>query len=381
MIYVNNAATTWPKPERVYHQMDDFSRKSGLNPGRAGSLGVSAVERKIFEVRKKVGDLINTSDYSRVIFTSGSTESLNMGIKGLLERGDHVITTALEHNSVLRPLKKLERDEGIELSLLKINKEGKIDINELESRIKDNTRLIVTTHASNVIGTVLDIKEIGQLAKKRGITYLVDAAQTAGLFELDIKEMGIDLLALAGHKSLYGPAGIGVLYIGEGVELNTIKEGGTGTNSLATYQPDVLPDKYEAGTPNIAGIVGLGAGVDYIADTGCERIKEDELKLTERLLDGLKALDRIIIYGKLDIESRAPVVGFNIQGMASAELAYILENRFNILVRAGLHCAPLLHQALGTDKQGMVRVSFSCFNTMEEVDIILNSLKEIIEEV
>lgn len=381
MIYVNNAATTWPKPEGVYRQMNDFPRKFGLNPGRAGSLGISAMERKIFEVRKKVGDLINTSDYSRVIFTSGSTESLNMGIKGLLERGDHVITTELEHNSVLRPLKKLERDKGIELSLLKINKEGKIDITELASKIKDNTRLIVTTHASNVIGTLLDIKEIGQLAQKRGITYLVDAAQTAGLFEIDIKEMGIDLLALAGHKSLYGPAGIGVLYIGEGIELDTIKEGGTGTNSLATYQPDILPDKYEAGTPNIAGIVGLGAGIDFITDTGCERIKEDELKLTERLLDGLKALDKIIIYGKLDIKRRAPVVGFNIQGMASAELAYILENRFNILVRAGLHCAPLLHRALGTDKQGMVRVSFSYFNTQEEVDFLLNSLEEIIEDI
>ncbi|OCL27240.1 cysteine desulfurase [Orenia metallireducens] len=377
MIYVNNAATTCPKPERVYQAINSCMREVGYNPGRSGGVGISRIEREIFDVRSKVAKLINAPNSSRVIFTSGATEALNLGIKGILKQDDHVITTELEHNSVLRPLRKLERSNMIELSIVQVDQKGRLNLKQLEDQIQENTRLIVTTHASNVIGNVIDIGRIGELAHQRGITYLVDAAQTAGVVEIDIEEMKIDLLALAGHKSLYGPTGIGALYIKEGVELDTLIEGGTGSDSLSTYQPILLPDRYEAGTLNTMGIIGLGAGIDFLMETGVAKIRAEELELAKRFITGLEKIDDIIIYGDLDVEERVGVVSFNLKGIAAADVAYILENQFDILVRAGLHCAPLLHQALNTKDIGMVRVSFSYFNTEEEVDIILDVLSKI----
>jgi cysteine desulfurase family protein len=377
MIYVNNAATTCPKPERVYQAINSCMREVGYNPGRSSGVGISRIEREIFDVRSKVAKLINAPNSSRVIFTSGATEALNLGIKGILKQDDHVITTELEHNSVLRPLRKLERSNMIELSIVQVDQKGRLNLKQLEDQIQENTRLIVTTHASNVIGNVIDIGRIGELAHQRGITYLVDAAQTAGVVEIDIEEMKIDLLALAGHKSLYGPTGIGALYIKEGVELDTLIEGGTGSDSLSTYQPILLPDRYEAGTLNTMGIIGLGAGIDFVMETGVAKIRAEELELAKRFITGLEKIDDIIIYGDLDVEERVGVVSFNLKGIAAADVAYILENQFDILVRAGLHCAPLLHQALNTKDIGMVRVSFSYFNTEEEVDIILDVLSKI----
>lgn len=379
MIYVNNSATTWPKPENVYQQVNEFFRNSALNPGRSGtsSFGISPVERKIFKVRKQLADLIGTKNYAQIIFTSGATHSLNIALKGILKQGDHVITTCLEHNSVLRPLKKLEKDRDIKITVISFDQQGYISPTTIEKAITERTRLIVTTHASNVIGTLVDLKKIGQLARQHSLIYLVDAAQSAGVFELDVKEMGIDLLALAGHKSLYGPAGIGALYVNPELELDTLIEGGTGTNSLSVEQPLAMPDKYESGTLNNLGIVGLGAGLEFINQIGMEKIREHELDLVKQLLEGLQKINGIKVYGPAVDKLRAPVVSLELIGMSAAELGHLLENEFEIRVRSGLHCAPLLHRALGTEERGLVRISFSYFNTKKEVEFILQSLAEL----
>ncbi|TDX53151.1 aminotransferase class V-fold PLP-dependent enzyme [Orenia marismortui] len=381
MIYLNNAATTWPKPEQVYQEIDDFFRNYGTNPSRGGSLGLSIVERKIFEIREKLAALINAQHSARIIFTSGATESLNLGIKGIVKKGDHVITSCLEHNSVLRPLNKLKKDLGIEVSYIDVDEFGTLDPKSVAEAIREDTRLIITTHASNVIGTLVDIKEIAQLARKNNILYMVDAAQTAGVFPIDLEEVEIDLLAMPGHKSLYGPPGIGVLYIREGIELDTLIEGGTGSNSLDPYQPQVIPDRYESGTQNTIGIIGLGSGIDFINQTGLLEIKEHELELTDQLLKGLIAREEVVVYGRKDTISRAPVVAFNLKGQGAAEVAYRLEDKYSIAVRAGLHCAPLVHKSLGTVEQGMIRVSFSYFNTKKDVETLLKAIDEILKEI
>ncbi|WP_018248846.1 aminotransferase class V-fold PLP-dependent enzyme [Orenia marismortui] len=381
MIYLNNAATTWPKPERVYQEIDNFFRNYGTNPSRGGSLGLSIVERKIFGIREKLAALINAQNSARIIFTSGATESLNLGIKGIVKKGDHVITSCLEHNSVLRPLNKLKKDLGIEVSYIDVDEFGTLDPKSVAEAIREDTRLIITSHASNVIGTLVDIKEIAQLARKNNILYMVDAAQTAGVFPIDLEEVEIDLLAMPGHKSLYGPPGIGVLYIREGIELDTLIEGGTGSNSLDPYQPQVIPDRYESGTQNTIGIIGLGSGIDFINQTGLLEIKEHELELTDQLLKGLTAREEVVVYGRKDTVSRAPVVAFNLKGQGAAEVAYLLENKYSIALRAGLHCAPLVHKSLGTLEQGMIRVSFSYFNTKQDVEALLKAIDEILKEI
>ncbi|MCK8816731.1 aminotransferase class V-fold PLP-dependent enzyme [Natroniella sulfidigena] len=379
MIYLNNAATTWPKPEQVYQEVDNFFRDFGMNPGRTGRAGMTEVERKVFAVREKIADFFKVQDSSRVIFTSGATESLNLAIKGLLKSGDHVITTCFEHNSVLRPLKKLEKNLEIELSVIGLNQVGGLDLEQLKKEIKENTKLIVTTHASNVTGRLVEIEQVAQLAEENDLFYLLDAAQTAGVFPLDLAEAKIDLVALPGHKYLYGPPGIGVLYLAEGVELDTLLEGGTGTNSLATLQPELLPDRFESGTANITGIAGLGAGLDFVKEVGVDRIRKKELELTSYLLEELKEIPEVIIYGPLTSKNRAPVVAFNLKGKDSAKVGHVLQEEYGIIVRSGLHCAPVIHQRLKTDKQGMIRVSFGYFNTQQDVEQLVVALKKIIE--
>ncbi|WP_408955409.1 aminotransferase class V-fold PLP-dependent enzyme [Natroniella sp. ANB-PHB2] len=380
MIYLNNAATTWPKPEQVYQEVDNFFRKFGMNPARTGRAGMTEVERMVFAVREKVANFFNIEDSSRVIFTSGATESLNLAIKGLLKSGDHVITTCFEHNSVLRPLKKLEEKRGIELSVVDLNHAGELDLVQLEKEVKHNTKLIVTTHASNVTGRMVDIEKIAQIATKNNLIYLLDAAQTAGVFSLGLSNFKIDLLAVPGHKYLYGPPGIGVLYLAEGIELDTLLEGGTGSNSLATFQPELLPDRFESGTANITGIAGLGAGIDFVKRIGIDKIRKKELTLTSYLLEELQAISEVIIYGLKTTKDRAPVVAFNLRDKDSAEVGHLLQQKYGIIVRSGLHCAPVIHHRLGTDEQGMVRVSFGYFNTQQDVEQLLVALKEIVSE-
>ena len=380
MIYFDNAATTFPKPEIVYEKTMEAMREYGANPGRGGHKMALKANRGIFETRNTIAKLFNIGNPMRVIFTASCTESLNLAIKGVLEEGDHVITTSIEHNSVLRPITHLEKS-GVENTIVDANSKGEVDPADIEAAIKENTKLIVTTHISNLIGSIVPIEEIGEIAKKHNILYLVDAAQSAGVYHIDVEKVGIDMLAFPGHKGLLGPQGTGGLYIKEGLELSEILQGGTGSASESLVQPEILPDRYEAGTHNGAGIIGLRTGVEYILDRGTEDIRAYEEKLTNHFLDGIKDIEELEIYGPLDTRKQAAVVALNFKGIDSSEIAFILDEKYDIAVRSGLHCAPLAHKTIGSLDQGAVRFSFGIFNTIEEVDKGIKALREISEEI
>ena len=375
MIYLDNAATTFPKPDVVYDAVMDCMKNYCANPGRAGHRLSLRAGREIYDTRENLAKLFNIDNPMNIIFTSNATESLNLAIKGLLKTGDHVITTSMEHNSVIRPIMALEKI-GVENTIVDCNEEGFLDINDLEKAIKPNTKLIVTTHASNVFGTLIDIKEVGLVAKKNNITYLVDASQTAGVYDIDVKNMNIDILATAGHKSLLGPQGVGILYIKEGIDLDTLKEGGTGSQSEYLFQPQMLPDKYESGTHNTPAIAGLNAGVKYILDN-MDNIRRKEEELCEYMLSRLDEIKDIKIYGTKDIKKRVPVISINIADVDYAEVTFILDSKYDIATRSGLHCSPLAHKTVGTIKQGTVRFSIGYFNTKDDIDRVIDALKKI----
>ena len=375
MIYLDNAATTFPKPDVVYDAVMDCMKNYCANPGRAGHRLSLRAGREIYDTRENLAKLFNIDNPMNIIFTSNATESLNLAIKGLLKTGDHVITTSMEHNSVIRPIMALEKI-GVENTIVDCNEEGFLDINDLEKAIKPNTKLIVTTHASNVFGTLIDIKEVGLVAKKNNITYLVDASQTAGVYDIDVKNMNIDILATAGHKSLLGPQGVGILYIKEGIDLDTLKEGGTGSQSEYLFQPQMLPDKYESGTHNTPAIAGLNAGVKYILDN-IDTIRRKEEELCEYMLSRLDEIKDIKIYGTKDIKKRVPVISINIADVDSGEITFILDSKYDIATRSGLHCSPLAHKTVGTIKQGTVRFSIGYFNTKDDIDRVIDALKKI----
>jgi len=380
MIYLDNAATSFPKPEEVYEAIMEAMREYGANPGRSGHRLALQAGRGIYETRELLGKLFNIDNPMNIIFTQNGTDGLNLAIKGLLKPGDHVITTSMEHNSVLRPLKALEK-VGIRTTIIQCDFEGSININDIEESIEDDTRLIVTTHGSNVTGTIFPVKEIGDIAKKHEIIYMVDAAQTAGVYDIDVEQMGIDILVFPGHKSLLGPQGTGGVYIKEGIEITQMKEGGTGSKSDLLTQPDMLPDKFESGTPNTAGIVGLGAGIRYILSRGIENIREHEKELTRYFIGELRKVDKVKLYGPCDVDKQAPVVSLNIGDEDSSEVSYILDKVFNIAVRPGLHCAPLAHKTIGTFDQGVVRFSLGPFTTLSDIDAAIEAVKKISEEI
>lgn len=381
MIYLDNAATSWPKPEEVYQEMDKFFRQFGANPGRAGYKIAAHASRKIFDVRESLAAFFGAEDSAQIIFTTSTTHSLNLAIHGIIEKGDHVITSAVEHNSVIRPLKELEKEGIIELSVVGLNAEGQIDLEILQDKIGEKTKLIVISHGSNVTGDVFDLEEIGQIAQEKEILLLVDAAQTAGFLPIDVQAMKIDMLAFAGHKSLYGPPGTGGLYIRKGLNVKPIFAGGTGSKSEEFYQPDVFPEKYESGTMNSVGVVGLGVGVEFIKRVGLEKIRHHELLLSKTFLEGLTAIKNIQVYGQIEDDLRTPVVSFNIGEESSTEIGYILDQVFDIAVRSGLHCAPLTHQTLGTLQQGTVRAGFGYFNTQEDVETLLLAIQQIAQKI
>ena len=376
MIYLDNAATTWPKPESVYRTMGDFLRTGGGNPGRGGHSLAVAATRAIDDVRLSIARLINAPDKNRVIFTLNCTDSLNIGIKGLLKPGDHVITSTLEHNSVVRPLRKLEK-QGVKVTWLSPRPgEDFVLTTDIEKAITAGTRLVLITHASNVNGVIQPIEEYGLVARRHNLVFMVDAAQTAGRYPLDVQAQNIDLLACSGHKGLLGPPGIGILYIGERVNLDTLREGGTGSQSELEEQPDELPFRFESGTANSVGIAALGVGLDFIAKEGMDKILMHERMLTSRLLDGLQQ-DGVKIFGaKLRI-NQAPIVSCTIARSRPGEVGAILDQAFDIKVRAGLHCAPAAHKTLGTFPHGTVRLSPGYFNTEADIDQTIEAIGKI----
>lgn len=376
MIYFDSAATTWPKPAVVWQAMESCIRNAGANPGRSGHQMALMAGRLVDEARELLATLFNITNPDRIVFTVNATEALNLAIKGLLKPGDHVVTSSMEHNSVTRPLYVLQ-GKGIEVSKVSCARDGTIKLEDIEKAIRPNTKAIVITHASNVTGTLMPIAEIGQLARKKGLRFVVDAAQTAGVFNINVPFMKIDLLAFPGHKGLYGPTGTGGLYIAEGLELTPLKEGGTGSMSDVPGQPDIMPERYESGTLNAVGIAGLAAGLKFIRSEGAEKIRQHEMELTQRFLKGAEKIKGLSIYGPEQIYARAPVVSFSLAGKATGKVGTVLDKQYNIACRAGLHCAPDAHRTLGTFDQKLVRFSFSYFNKTEEVDYALRSLNEI----
>ncbi|MFH1624677.1 MAG: aminotransferase class V-fold PLP-dependent enzyme, partial [Pseudomonadota bacterium] len=346
MIYLDNAATSFPKPEVVYEAMKGFMSDIGANPGRSAHKLSLDSARVVFETREALAELFHVSDSKQIVFTCNATESLNLGILGLLNEGEHVVTTSIEHNSVMRPLRYLEQKKGVRITIVDCSAKGELDLDILRSAIGKDTKLVAVNHASNVMGTILPIEEIGKIAE--GIPFLVDAAQTAGVYPIDVEGSNIDLLAFTGHKGLLGPTGVGGLYIKEGLELQPLKYGGTGSNSEREEQPDFLPDKYECGTLNTVGIAGLGAGVRYVIEEGIDEIRLQEIELTKRLLSGLEAIRGVTIYGTKDAKKQTATVSINVDGLEPSHVGYILDREFDIMVRVGLHCAPSAHKTIGT---------------------------------
>ncbi|HBT46800.1 MAG TPA: cysteine desulfurase [Peptococcaceae bacterium] len=376
-IYLDNAATSFPKPSRVYEAMNDYMRRIGVSAGRGAYKLALEADRVLYEARSNLGRLFNVQDASRIIFTFNVTEALNLAIKGLLKEGDHVITTSLEHNAVWRPLKRLEREKGLKLTALPCPSGGPFNLRDLEEAIRPETKMIVMLHASNVTGALMPLEEVGKMARKKGIAFLVDAAQTAGAYPIDVEAMNIDLLAFTGHKGLMGPQGTGGLYIREGFEPEPLIEGGTGSESALEEQPRVLPDRYEAGTQNVVGLAGLKAAVEFLLETGVENIRQKELELLGYLHEGLKTVPGIEIYGPLDARRKIGVVSFNLPGVSAGEVAYVLDEVYGIMVRSGLHCSPCAHRSLGTLDRGAVRIGLGYFNTREDIDALLAALRDI----
>ncbi len=384
-IYLDNAATSWPKPESVYAAVDDFQRRVGASAGRGVYHEATEVGRLVFAARRAIAQLLGVKEPKRIIFTHNGTDALNLALYGLLLPNDHVITTVAEHNSVLRPLRHLEQSRSLNVTRLGVDAAGHVDLDHVRQALTKQTRLIVLTAASNVTGTLQPINEVGQIAKVAGVRFLIDATQAVGHVPFSVDECHADLVAMPGHKGLLGPLGTGVLYIAPGVEqeLESIRQGGTGSRSNDDLQPDELPDKYEAGNLNVPGIIGLKAGAEFLLFEGVAPIREHELSLTRRLLDGLSVLSankKLCIVGPSSAESRVGVVSLTLSGYEPQEAATLLDANYRIQVRAGLHCAPLIHRALGTlSTGGTLRISFGPFNTLEHVDQTINALTEIFD--
>ncbi len=369
MIYFDNAATSYPKPKEVIEAIIDFTENIGASPGRSGHRLSIEAARILYQCRESLAELFNSSDPLRIIFTLNGTEAINLVLKGLLHSGDHVITSSMEHNAVMRPLRELEK-KRVQVQAIPCSADGALEPEDIEKAIKENTALIVLNHASNVTGTVLPIHSVGEIARKRNILFLVDAAQTAGAYPLDMKKDNIDLLAFTGHKSLFGPTGTGGLVIGDSVDIHRIsplKTGGTGSRSESENHPDFLPDLYESGTSNIVGIAGLNAGINCILKKGIRQIHQQEMSLTNKLISGLKEIPGITVYGKEDIENRVAVVSFNIQNQSPSDIGLKLDEEYDLMCRVGLHCSPAAHKTIGTFPTGTVRFGMSFFNTDEDI--------------
>ena len=377
MIYLDSSATSFLKPPQVAEAVFRSFNTIG-NAGRGAHAPTLNASRLIYDTREKLAALFGTPDPSRIAFTCNATEALNIAIHGAIHPGEHVITTACEHNSVLRPL-YLKEKEGTELTIIPADKKGRIRYDLLESSVKSNTSAIVLTHASNLSGNVTDLAFVSNFAKKHGLLLIVDASQTAGSLPINVVKMGIDILCFTGHKGLFGPQGTGGLYVREGLTLSPLKSGGSGIHSFDRQHPTDMPTALEAGTLNGHGIAGLNAGLDYILSTGVKNIHDTEISLARRFVNGISDISDLKLYGDIDAPLRTPIISLNIGNMSSASVSDILWEDYEICVRAGAHCAPLMHKTFGTEKQGAVRFSFSCFNTEAEIDTAIRAMHEIAE--
>jgi cysteine desulfurase family protein len=377
VIYLDNAATSWPKPEIVYKTMDEFLRTKGGNPGRGSHSMALAARQTVDETRMLIARFINAPEINRVIFTLNCTDALNLGLKGLLKPGDHVVTSCIGHNSLVRPLRKLE-SLGVKVSWVPPSPDSRVlSPRDIEAAITKDTKLVVVTHASNVTGVIQPIEEYGAVTRRRNLIFMVDAAQTAGKYPIDVQASNIDLLAFSGHKGLFGPPGTGALYIGNRVNLDSLREGGTGSYSEEEEQPVILPDRYESGTQNSVGIAGLGAGLKYIREEGLEKIRAREQSLTDRLIEGLSKITGITLNIAKNNLKQAPVISFNIKGFTPGDVGTILDQTFDIKVRTGLHCAPMMHKTIGTFPLGTIRLSPGYFNTLEEIEMTIKAIDRI----
>lgn len=375
MIYLDNAATSYPKPRGMVAAMEECILKYCGNPGRSGHSMSMRTGEEVYHARRKIAKLFGIRQPERLVFTKNTTEALNMGLKGVLRAGDHVITTSMEHNSVLRPLKALEK-RGVSQSVIRADREGFIKASEIEKAIRSNTKLIAITAASNVTGTKMPIEEIGELARKRGILFLVDGAQGAGSMEIDVNKMNIDLLAFPGHKGLLGPLGTGALYTGPQVKLSHIMEGGTGTDSKSRHQPCEFPEGYEAGTINAPAIIGLGYSAEFVEKIGPEVIGKYEEELIGWLDERLDEMDFVTRYGP-EACGKTGISLINIEGMEAEEVTSVLSSRYGIAVRGGFHCAGLAHKTIGTWDEGAVRISAGPFNTRRDMERLVDAIREI----
>jgi cysteine desulfurase family protein len=378
MIYLDNAATSFPKPEGVYRALDRFARSALANPGRAGHKMALAAEHALDDARHRLNRFVNGRGPDRVVFTLNGTDALNMAFKGALADGDHVVTTDLEHNSVSRPLVALAEAGRIALTRVPADAGGTVDPDAVKAALTPKTRLVAITHASNVLGTVQPVADIGRLVRAFDqALYLVDAAQTAGVVPIDVQAMHIDLLALPGHKGLFGPTGTGLLYVGPRAKLRPWREGGTGGDSATPTQPKEFPYYLEGGTPNVLGVAGLVAGLDFVEERGPDAIRHHEVELCDRLRAALADLPGFEVFGHADPARRVGTVAFRCEVMPAADLGAILDQSFDIAVRPGLHCAPYVHRALGSYPDGLVRVSPGPFSTAADIDRLTDALREV----
>jgi len=378
IIYFDNAATSWPKPEPVYESLGSFLREKGANPGRSGHRMAQAAERAIDGTRNLVSSFLGVGSPERIIFTLNCTDALNIAIHGTVKKSSHVITTSLEHNSVTRVLNELRERKSVEITIIEPSEEGYIDPDNIRKSIRKNTSLIAINHGSNVTGALQDAGETALISRKKGIPFLLDAAQSAGAAPLDLGALGVSLCALPGHKGLLGPTGTGILYVSEDLEISSFRQGGTGTDSASPRHPDKYPFHLEAGTPNTSGIAALGEGIRYVADNFDSIIKREK-ELLGFLLEELGKTGGIRVYGPRSSEKRVGTISLNAEGWSPDDLGAVLDENFNIAVRTGLHCAPGAHRGLGTFPEGTVRVSCGPFNTEEEAEKLLSALREAVK--
>jgi len=380
MIYLDNAATSWPKPPEVLKAMVGVLEYAGGNPGRSGHRLSIEAARAVYDTREDIARFFNISDPTRVIFTSNATHAINIVLRGLLKPGDRVVVSSMEHNAVMRPLRRLE-EQGLILDVVSCASDGSLDVNDIATALKLDTRLVVINHASNVAGTILPVAEVVSIARSTGALLLVDAAQTGGVLPIDMKAFGIDFLAFTGHKGLQGPPGVGGLVIADHVDVSQIEplmRGGTGSQSELEEQPEYLPDKFESGTPNIAGIAGLRAGINWIMDRGIEAIRMHEKKLTGTLIEGLSDIPGVRVCGAGDPEKAVAIVSFTAIEKRVSEIGLKLDEDYGVLTRVGLHCAPAAHKTIGTFPEGTVRLAPGVFTTADDVKEAVSAIEKVI---